>query len=165
LLGVYFGVTDAQAGDGTAWFWMLSGLILIAYGVALMRSAVLRFVKPIRLVFGESAFDFVGRPGKEPIPWAEVSAPDLEIPAKQTRAEGVCFQARSPEAFAERHGLSGRAKRRLIEGDGWLTIRGETAMPLDEVVALMQERIEAAKPPRLEAASTAKRRARRTSRH
>ncbi len=165
LMGVYFGVTDAQKGDGTAFFWIFIGLIVLAYGVALLRSVVVRFLQPVRLVLAESGFDYPGRPGATAIRWDELSAADLDIPAKQTRPVGVCFQVRAPETFAERHAMSGRATRQLIAGDGWISVRGETAMPLEDVAGLMQERIQAAKPPRLEAASTAKRRARRTSRH
>jgi hypothetical protein len=165
FLGVYFGYTDAQNGDGTAWFWMLSGLVLVAYGVGMLRSAVLRFISPIRFVFGAAAFDFAGRPGPEPIRWAEVSAAELEIPAKQSRAEGICFQVRSPEAFAERRGLAPRAARRLIDGGGWISVRGETALPLDEVVDLMRERIEAQKPASIGSPAAARRHRKRTSRH
>ncbi len=165
LLGVYYGVSDAQAGDGTAFFWTFCGLILVAYGVAALRSVAVRFVKPVRFVFGDTGFDFPGRPGIGVFRWDELSAAELEIPAKQTRVEGICFQIRSPEAFAARHQLSPRATRRLVEGDGWLAVRGETAIPLEEVVAMMDERIAAAKPATHGSAAAEKRRPKRTSRH
>jgi len=168
LLGVYFGYSDASAGDGTAWFWLTCGLILVAYGVALLRSVVLRMTRPVRLVLADAGFDYPGRPGGEPIDWREVAAADLEIPAKQDRPVGVCFQVREPEAFAARRGLHPRAAARLVSADGWISVRGETAMPLADVVALMRERIAAAKGAAASAAAATaaeKRRLKRTSRH
>ena len=139
LLGIYEGTGDLAGGSQLGYFFMFSGVVLILYGIGEMRTAINRLRAPIRLVIAEKGLRALDAPG--PMSWDEITGSDVEFHPKQRYAMGVRVRLAAPEDFAHEHRMIRNAANKMIQSGGWLPIRGELEMPFDQVVALLQERI------------------------
>jgi hypothetical protein len=139
LLGVSMGIGDTTSGDGLGALFGVGGLVLVLYGLNQIRVFAARMVRPVRLVVAERGFDFPSSPG--PIAWDEVATIAFEDARGEEEPSALQARVRKPEEFAERHALTDRARIRLLRRDGWIAIGGGMAMPLEEVLRMMKERL------------------------
>ena len=140
LFGTYMANGDIRGGDSLGYFFMLAGLILILYGMAEFRTAMVRFREPIRLVIAENGFAFADGPGV--IAWGEVAVVDFETSTRQAEPLGIRLRIREPQDFIERRpDMKGSAKRSLIHNEGWMRVGTGYVAPLEDVLAAMKEHL------------------------
>ncbi len=163
LLGVSMGIGDATNGDGIGVLFGAGGLVLFLYGLNELRVGAMRMAQPVRLVVAERGFDFPAAPG--PIGWDEVATLAVDTQPRETEPSSLRARVREPEEFATRHSLSGRARLRLLDKDGWIAIGGGMAMPPEQVLAMMKDLLAESRAKVRPVGSPARRATRRTSRH
>ncbi len=139
LLGLVMGIGDASNGDEVGLLFAGIGLILLAYGLNELRAGAARMMRPVRLVVADRGFDFPS--GLGPITWDEIAAVGFEDFPENGQPTVLRARVRAPDEFAERHALTNRARNRLLSRDGWIAIGGGMAMPLEEVLGMMKERL------------------------
>lgn len=163
MLGIVMGIGDWTNGDEVGLVFILTGLILILYGLNQARVGAARMLRPVRLVVAQGGFEFAAGPG--PIAWDEVAAVSYdEVPPRETEPNALRARVRAPDEFARRHSFTERARLRLQDRDGWIAIGGGMAMPLEQVLAMMKDRLDESRAGRRSAPARS-RGARRVSRH
>jgi hypothetical protein len=138
LLGLYMGSGDLSHSDSLGLFWVGGGVVLIGYGIMELRTALIRLRRPVRLVMADAGIDVADGPG--PIAWTELKEASLDIPGRQGEPIGVRVLVTDPAAFLAKHQVSWNEARHL-RSTGWLQIKGITAMPLENLVDMLRERI------------------------